>query len=40
MPLRMGWHLDGFPTRDYPGKMLETSWPGFDLGGGGAFAHV
>jgi hypothetical protein len=23
----------GFPTRDYPGKMLETIWPGFDLGG-------
>jgi hypothetical protein len=22
----------GFPARDYPGKSLETIWPGFDLG--------
>jgi hypothetical protein len=27
-------HL-GFPARDYPGKMLETTWSGFDQGGGG-----
>jgi hypothetical protein len=27
-------HL-GFLTRDYQGKMLETTWPGFDGGGGG-----
>jgi hypothetical protein len=24
----------GIPTRDYPGKTLETTWPGFDQGGG------
>jgi hypothetical protein len=28
----------GFPTRDYPGKMLEIIWSRFDCGGGGGLA--
>jgi hypothetical protein len=36
MPLRAGWHLAVrvFFARYYPRKLLETTWPGFDLRGG------
>jgi hypothetical protein len=26
-------NCSGFPARDYSGKTLETTWPGFDRGG-------
>jgi hypothetical protein len=28
----------GFPTRDYSGKSLETTWPGFDQADGGVMS--
>jgi predicted esterase len=41
MPLR-GLALSGlsFLARDYPRKMLETTWFGFDQGGEGALAPI